>query len=105
MDATLLQLLSQYVHFTVTVGTLTNTHIYHRGWWDGPYGTSLPYSEHKEFSDFYNEHWPENGGILMNGTTFKGIDHQIFATIIPYDEDGIADYEHSVTATKITGIT
>ena len=46
MDVTLLQVLSKYVQFTVTVGTLTSMHTYHRGWWDGPHGALLPYSEH-----------------------------------------------------------
>lgn len=109
IDVELIKLLSRYVDFTAKVGELYNRGDkctgYSRGWWDAPYGAPLPNTQYPEFEKFYNEHWPDNGGILITGTRFAGIDHNVFGVIVPYDDNKQLDYNNLSIVEICIGVT
>ena len=107
IDEQFVKQLVPYVDLYIRVGEIRTRDDkytgYSRGWWDGPYGASIPYEEY--FKDFYDKHWPDRG-LLITGTRFAGIDHEIFAVIIPYKPNTtVPDYEQMQVTTHCTGVT
>lgn len=107
IDEQFVKQLVPYIDLSVQVGEISTRGDkytgYSRGWWDGPYGAPVPYEEY--FKDFYDKNWPEYG-LLVTGTRFAGIEHEVFAVIIPYKPNTrVPDYVHMSVITHCTGVT